>query len=55
MRRLLVRCGTQIRAVRVVGLRFAFHLAILGTYMKKTLLAVALLAGFAGAAQAPTP
>lgn len=52
MRRLLVRCGTQIRAVRVVGLRFAFHLAILGTYMKKTLLAVALLAGFAGAAQA---
>jgi len=30
----------------------AFYLAILGTYMKKTLLAVALLAGSAGAAQA---
>ena len=52
MRRLLVRCGTQIRAVSALALRFAFHLAILGTYMKKTLLAVALLAGFAGAAQA---
>jgi len=46
------RSGTQTTAGFAARMRPCLYLAILGTFMKKTLLAVALLAGFAGAAQA---